>query len=206
MKKLFFCLFLISPGYLFAQIGVKAGLNFANVTKVSSINNSNSSGFNAGLFFATSSKKVIGSKTELLFSRQGYDYQTSTNTGKVNLNYILLPEYLCINITKYFQIQAGIQIGYLLNAKADSANDYGLPGTYGKILAIYNRLDYGVGGGIEVHPFKGLQIGARANFSLNSLYKNPESYSSDSQPSFVPSVNVKNNVIQLYIGWRFGKN
>ena len=196
---------LVSPCWLFAQIGVKAGLNFANVTKVSSINSSSRSGFHAGLFFATSSKKILGSKTELLFSRQGYDYESNTNSGKVDLNYLLLPEYLCINITKYFQIQAGIQIGYLLNAKADSAMDYGMGGTYGKILDFYNRLDYGVGGGIEVHPFMGLQIGARVNFSLNSLYKNPDSYSSDTQPSFIPSVDVKNNVIQIYMGWRFGK-
>jgi len=83
--------------------------------------------------------------------------------------------------------------------------DYGMGGTYGKILDFYNRLDYGVGGGIEVHPFMGLQIGARVNFSLNSLYKNPDSYSSDTQPSFIPSVDVKNNVIQIYVGWRFGK-
>jgi len=205
MKKLMVSMLLVSPCWLFAQIGVKAGLNFVNVTYVSSIYFSSRSNFHAGLFCATSSKKIVGSKTELLFSRQGYDYESNTNSGKVDLNYLLLPEYLCINITKYFQIQAGIQIGYLLNAKADSTMDYGIGGTYGKILDFYNRLDYGVGGGIEVHPFMGLQIGARVNFSLNSLYKNPDSYSSDTQPSFIPSVDVKNNVIQIYMGWRFGK-
>ena len=205
MKKIIFCLLVSNPFWLFAQIGVKAGLNFANVTRVSSINNNSASGFHAGLFFATSSKKIIGSKTELVFSRQGYNYQTGANGGRVNLNYIMLPEYLCINITRYFQIQAGVQIAYLLNAKADSSMDYGIPGSYGKILDFYNRLDYGIGGGIEVHPFKGLQVGARANFSLSSLYKNTMDYSSNDQPSFIPSVDVKNNVIQLYLGWRFGK-
>ena len=103
MKKIIFCLLLISPCWIFAQIGIKAGLNFANVTKVSSINSSSRSGFNVGVFFATSPKKIIGSKTELVFSRQGYNYKTNNSTGNVNLDYIMLPTYLCINISKYFQ-------------------------------------------------------------------------------------------------------
>ena len=49
--------------------------------------------------------EVLGSKTELVFSRQGFSYQTGSVTGKVNLDYIVLPTYICINSTKYFQIQ-----------------------------------------------------------------------------------------------------
>src|SRR5207344_1288338 len=123
MKRIIFFLLFASPSCVFAQFGLKAGLNFANVTNVSSINNSSSTGFNIGVFFGTSNKKVIGSKTELVFSRQGYNYKTQTNTGKVDLDYIMLPTYLCINISKYFQIQVGMQFGYLLNAKADSSTN-----------------------------------------------------------------------------------
>ena len=55
-----------------------------------------------------------------MFSRQGYDYKTSTNTGNVNLDYIMLPQLISINITKYFSILVGGHMAYLLNAKVDS--------------------------------------------------------------------------------------
>lgn len=195
---------MIAPLYMFAQIGLKAGLNFANVTKASSINNSSRSGFHVGLFLAPPSKGVLGSRTELIFSRQGYNYKTSTNTGTVDLNYIMLPQYMSINITKYFSIQLGGQIGFLLNAKADSSNNTdGSSSSYDDVMSYYNKFDYGYGGGIEIHPISGLLIGARINISLSELY-DPSSYTSGSSPSFIPKIDVKNNLFQAFAGWKFG--
>jgi len=189
-------------------IGVKAGLNFANVTNASSISSSNNTGFNAGILFAPPSKSLIGSTTELLFSRQGYNYATGTQTGSVNLDYIILQQLMDINITKFFQIQFGAQFAYLLNAKADSTQTYNTGNAEANaILDYYNRLEFGFGGGLEVHPFKGILVGARYNISLNNLYKAPTSFPSGSTPpSFIPStssINLKNNVVMLYAGYRF---
>lgn len=210
MKKILLSLLLTVPGYLFAQIGLKAGLNFANVTKASSINNSSRAGFHAGIFLG-SSKGIIGSRTELIFSRQGYNYKTGQKNGNVNLDYIMLPQYMSINITKYFSIQLGGQMGILLNAKADSNSSSSSaspasPGTgtpYDKMMDYYNKFDYGYGGGIEIHPVSGLLIGARVNISLSKLY-DFSSYSSSSSPSFLPKVDVKNNLFQVFAGWQFG--
>lgn len=205
MKKLILCLTLTIPVALLAQIGIKGGVNFANVTKASSINNSSKTGFHAGIFLAPPTKGIIGSRTELIFSRQGYDYKTGNNTGNVNLNYIMLPQYMSINITKYFSIQFGGQMAYLLNAKVDSSTTGGGTGDpYSGITKLYNRFDYGYGGGIEIHPVSGLVIGARANISLGKLY-DPSSYSSGESPSFIPKVDIKNNLFQIFAGWRFGK-
>lgn len=203
MKKIIFSLLLIFPCCLFAQFGIKGGLNFANVTKVSSINNSSRSGFHAGIFLAPPSKSILGSRTELLFSRQGYDYKTNTNTGNVNLDYIMMPQYMAINITKYFQIQVGAQMAYLVSAKVDSSSSgSSSSSTENNIMDLYNRFDYGYGGGIEIHPIKGLLVGARVNISLGNLYKTPEP---GQEPSFIPKVDVKNNLFQIFAGWKFGK-
>lgn len=205
MKKIMCLLLLSLPSYLFGQIGLKAGLNFANVTKASSINNNSRSGFHAGLFLG-SSKRIIGSRTELIFSRQGYNYKTSTTTGNVNLDYIMLPQYMSINITKYFSIQLGGQMAILLNAKADSSNGTSGSGSgepYAKMMDYYNKFDYGYGGGIEIHPLSGLLIGARVNISLSKLY-DFSSYASGDSPSFIPKVDVKNNLFQIFAGWQFG--
>ncbi len=206
MKNLMLALLMAGPFSAMAQFGLQAGLNFTNVSSASSISNSSSSGFNAAVFFATSNKKILGSKTELGFSRQGYNYSTGTTSGKVNLDYIVLPQYMCINITHYFQIQFGFQFAYLVNAKTDSSKSSNpLGGTqYGQLVDYYNRFSYGLGGGIELHPVMGLLVGARINFSLNNLYKTPDP-NSTATPSFVPEVNVKSNLFQFYAGWRFGK-
>jgi hypothetical protein len=206
-------LIIVSPAIVNAQLGIKAGLNFTNVTNVSSVNNQSSSGFNVGIFYSTPYKNVIGSKTELVFSRQGYNYETGSVTGKVNLDYIMLPTYMCINITKFFQIQLGMQFGYLMNANVDSTSksSAGLPGSVSSALSYYNRFSYSVGGGVEVHPFKGLLVGARLNVGLTNLYKVPDVSSMstlatmNTTPSFAPEVNMKSNLLQIYLGWKFGR-
>ncbi len=204
MKKSILVVLILVPLTLEAQIGLKGGINFANVTKVSSINNNTRTGFGVSLFLAPKPKGILGFRSEIGFSRQGYSFDTNTNTGAVNLDYILLPQLSTINITKFFQIQLGAQAAFLINSKATESS--GSSGTYGKLLDYYNRFDYGLAGGLEIHPFKGLLIGGRYNLSLGNLYKKLESAGPGSMPpSFIPDVNVRNNVVNLYIGYHFAK-
>jgi len=205
MRKTFLALVIIFPVVAYSQIGIKAGLNFANVTNASDINASSQTGFLIGLYLAPPSKGLISSRTELVFSRQGYSYASNTNTGNVNLDYILLPQLMGINITKLVQLQIGFQMAFLINAKADSNTASNSTNPYAKMMDYYNKFDYGFAGGVEVHPFKGLLIGARYNLSLGNLYKDPSSYPPGTPPDFIPKVDVKNNVLQLYAGWTFGK-
>lgn len=202
MKKCIVTIVICLPVILKAQLGVKAGLNFANITNASSVNNSSRSGFHAGVFLAPPSSGIIGSRTELIFSRQGYDYKTNTNTGNVNLDYIMLPQHMNINITKFITISIGAQMAYLLNAKVDSSNGNSSSGN--SIMDLYNRFDYGYGGGVEIHPIMGLLIGARFNISLGNLYKDFSSSFQGGMPSFIPKVDVKNNLFQIFAGWKFG--
>ncbi len=209
MRKIFLTAVIIVPLFSLAQFGIKAGVNFANVSNASDINSSGESGFMAGVFLAPPSNGVMGFRTELIFSRQGYNYKTNTNTGVVNLDYILLPQLMQINITKFFAIQVGAQMAFLINAKADSSTDGSSSSgsnPYGAIMDYYNKFDYGFAGGIEIHPFKGLMIGARCNISLGNLYKDPSSFPPGTPPNFVPQVDVKNNVVQIFAGWIFGNN
>jgi|SRR5882724_5684454 len=185
--------------------GIKAGLNFANVTNVSSINGSSETGFHAGIFFGSFNKSILGSRTELLFSQQGYGYSSDSSKGSVRLNYIMLSQLLAINVTRYIQIQVGAQMGYLLTATHKSSESTG-NATADKVLDFYNRFDYGFGGGLEVHPFEGLLIGARYNISLNNLYKESSFTDPNNNSSSVPvesGVDFKNNVVQIFVGYRF---
>jgi hypothetical protein len=189
-------------------IGIKAGFNFSNVTKASSINAGSRTGYHLGLLIAPTTHGVLGSRTELIYSRHGYNYTNDTSSGSVNLDYIMLCQYLAIHITKYFEIQLGGQTGYLLHVKADSSRPSTGNASVDQALSFYNRFDSGFGFGAEVHPAGGLLIGARYNISLSNLYKQPSSFSpgqgSGGQiPSFVPNIDLKNNIVQLYLGYRF---
>ena len=200
MKKLFIYLLLSLPLPLMAQIGIKGGLNFAKVSKASEISSSNKAGFHAGIFLAMPSEKMISSRTELIFSRQGYDYKNATTTGNVNMDYIQMGQLMSINITKYFSLMLGAQTSYLISAQADSSTGTG-SGPEKSIMDLYNRIDYGYAVGVEIHPVLGLIIGARYNVSLAKVYKDLQNMQA---PSFT-SQDAKNNVIQISVGWRFGK-
>ena len=54
---------------------------------------------------------------------------------------------------------------------------------------------------MEVHPLKMLVGGVRVNFSLGKLFKIPEP---GKEYSFIPSVDAKSNLFQIYAGLRFG--
>ena len=227
MKKTYCFLLFLLPLYVFSQkdttnakpkektekthnaigIGVKVGLNFSNVTNASSISSSSETGFQAGLFLDPSSKSILSSRTELVYSRQGYDWASGHTTGSVMLDYLTLAQLMAINITRFVQIQLGAQFSYLLTAKADSSMPSTGNAQADEILGYYNRFDYGFGAGIEVRPILGLLVGVRYNISFADLYKDPSSYATGTvPPSFIPStsdINLKNNLLQIYLGWRF---
>jgi hypothetical protein len=189
-------------------LGIKAGFNFANITHASAINSSSRAGYHFGLFMAPHSKGILGSRTELVYSRHGYDYKTDTVNGAVNLDYIMLTQMMAFHITRYFDIHLGGYTAYLLNAKADTTSkayaSY-LPAGTSSILSYYQRLDYGFGVGAEIHPVAGLIIGARYQLSFSNLFKMPTFDSSGSAPppSYTPKFNPKNNVVMISIGYRF---
>ena len=205
MRKLIIYLLFLSPLFCSAQglgIGLKAGYNFANVSNASSINNSSRAGYLFGIFLAPQTKGIITSRHEFIYSRQGYNFDNGTTTGNVNLDYIIIPQMLGINITKFVQLQLGMQMAFLLNAKADSASkNGGSTGSYPSVMGYYNQFDYGFGAGVELHPVLGLLVGARYNVSLNKMYKGLQT---GEMPSF-SSADAKNNVVQIFAGWIFGK-
>ncbi len=187
-------------------IGLKAGYNFAKVTGTTSVNTANISGFHIGGFYApgSSTQKGLGYRTELIYSKQGYDFAKANTTGSVNLDYILLPQLTTLNITKFVQLQLGAQLAFLINAKADSTVNNGANNPYNNVADFYNKFDYGFAGGVEIHPIKGLLIGARLNISLANA--NKEQSANIGLPAYIPNAsgaNLRNNVLQIFAGWNF---
>ncbi len=194
MHRFLLLLIFFSPFYAVAQLGIgmKGGLNFANVINATGINANSRTGFMIGGYIAPKAKKLLGFRSEFILSRQGYNYKTGTNTGDVNLDYLLLPQLVTINFTKKVQLHAGGQVAFLLNASVDSTGS-----ASGSLFDYFHRFDYGLAAGLEVFPFKGFFIGTRLNIGLNDVSEG------GTRPNFIPGINAKNNVVQLYTGWRF---
>lgn len=164
------------------------------------------------VFLAPPSSGTIGYRSELLYSKQGFDYtDPAGKTGSVSNDYLMLPQMMTVNITKYVQLQAGAFAGYLLHTKdsnqpKESSADNDPSQT---AINLMNRFDYGAAGGIEIHPIKGLILNARYNMGFAKLYKEQSDIAQTSvTDSFNPlsrfeNMDTKNVVIQFSLGYQF---
>ena len=182
-------------------IGLKAGLNFLSLNNGSIEGNiKNNAGFMLGGYYSVPAKH-FGYRSEIVFSRQGYDYRTAQQTGSVKFDYIILPQLMTLNITRFFQLHAGGQMAFLLNAKVDSsANPSSVP-NLAKTRDYFSKINYGFAGGVELRPFAGLLIGSRYNLFFNLLEENNQS----TYPPYIPRHNgsLKNGLWQMYLGYQF---
>lgn len=178
--------------------GLKAGYNWSYITGSSEgFKKDNTSGFMIAGFFAPASKG-LGYRTEIVFSRQGYSFDEGGQNTDVMHDYIYLPQLTTFTIARKVQLQAGAQIGFLLNAKKKTASGDS------SITDIMNRVDYGFAGGVEVYPFKGIIIGGRYNLGLGKLYKQDYSSPNPYPLPFNPeTTNFKNGLVQFFVGYRF---
>jgi hypothetical protein len=197
----------------FAQVrfdlGLKGGLNFANVSASSSIakNYDGRTGYHLGAYAMIKITK-FAIQPEVIFSRQGQSFSTQTASDlESSFDYFNVPIMIKFYLVGGLNIQAGPQFGFLSSAKGDvvdAANEV----TKGKDLTEFVKesdVSLGVGAGWDL-PF-GLNITARYNIGLSDINK----YTNNSIPlqtSSLGNAQAKNQVFQFSLGYRlikFGK-
>jgi hypothetical protein len=181
------------------RFGIKAGYNWSYVTASNNgLSRDGKPGFMAAVFFSPASHNGLGYRTELVFSRQGYTFDDGGKNTSVMNDYIYMPHLTTFTIGKVVQVQAGMQIGFLLNSKLSGNKDSSITG-------IMNRFDYGFATGIEFYPVKGLIIGGRYNLGLGKLTKQYE-LATNKPPYPLPfdpnKTNLKNGLLQLFVGYK----
>ena len=185
------------------KFGIKAGYNVAKLTgSTPNYSPDAKNGFMVAAFFAPASRSGIGYRSELVFSRQGFGFDESGKQTSVVSDYVYMPQFTTIGITKFVQLQVGGQVGYLLkSSKQTAASDDQ------DITSWANRIDYGAAFGAEVYPIKNLIIGGRYNMSFGNAYKGLMMTSTSPIPNPLPfnpdDVKSKNAVINFYVGFRF---
>lgn len=189
-----------SPKDSKSKFGIKAGYNFSNVIgSGSSFDPKHNNGYMVSAFFGGSKKNGLGYRSELVYSKQGYSFDDGGKNTDVMNDYLYMPHLMTYTIANVVQIQAGAQVGVLLNAKKTSGSKDS------SITDLMNRFDYGFAGGVELYPFKGLILGARYNLGLGKMYKKYDQTATTPYPlPFDPSsTNLKNGILQLFIGYKF---
>lgn len=187
-------------------LGFRIGMNLARVNgQTDSIQYDYKPGIMVSVFLSPNHKGILGYRSEILYSKQGFRYTDSKgNAGSVSNDYIMMPQMMTINITRYVQLQAGAFAGYLLRSKNSEAQANNQEGN-NIYIDLMNRLDYGAAAGIEIHPFKGLIINGRYNMGFSKLYKEETPNNFDNLTGMImpfSNIDTKNAVIQLSIGYQ----
>jgi len=180
----FICAFLYasSNAQLIPRMGIKAGLNSANISGIetSSIND-----FHAGIFL---NMKIVfvGLQAEALYSRMGADLQS----GTISNDYLQFPVVAKLFIIPgLLNIQGGVQYSVLVNS-VFAGND---------IKTSFSNGDWGVPLGLELEVFNRLQITGRYIFGLSDI--------KGADANNIPGVGndeLTNQLFQLSLGWKFG--
>jgi hypothetical protein len=149
------------------NIGIKAGLNIYTINNDNNAKYDPKAGLNLGLIGHIHLTKQLAFQPEIVYSGQGAKFTTAGVETKINLDYINLPLLFQYMFDNGFRIQAGPQIGFLVNAKSKTGSN---------ATDIKNNLktvDFGLGAGVGyVHPPTGFGVDARYNLGLSNINDN----------------------------------
>jgi hypothetical protein len=149
------------------NIGIKAGLNIYNINNDNNVNYDTKSGFHAGLIGHIHLAKQLALQPELVYSAEGAKYTVLGITTTYHLDYLNVPFVFQYMFNNGFRLQAGPQLGFLLNAKSEVNNNST------DIKSSIKKVDFALTAGLGyVHPASGLGFDARYNFGLSDINEN----------------------------------
>ncbi|HEU5366437.1 MAG TPA: porin family protein [Hanamia sp.] len=177
--------FMLSAKAQSTHFGIKAGLNASSLNS----NPSNSDmqtkiGFNAGfLAHIHTASELWAIQPEVYYSDEGAKSK-SNSENKINLGYINVPVLLQYMFDNGFRIEAGPQVGFLINAKSKQA------GTTTDIKSDLKSAVFSIPVGLGFLTSSGLGFDARYNFGISNINKSD-------------AAKVHSNVFQFGIFYQF---
>lgn len=182
------------------RTGIKGGLSASTLqfNNIDLTDRKERIGFHAGLFTQIPVGSAFAIQPELLYSNKGassnYRALSQDSRASFNLNYVELPVLATIKLGNAAEIQAGPYVSYLLNSNV--SNTGGILGNSSINLNAdqFNRLDYGLAGGVNVY-FGQLLLGLRYAQGLQPI--------ANTTASRAVFDNAKNGVGYLSIGYSF---
>jgi len=199
MKKsvLVIALMIMSTTFISAQeyvyFGVKGGVNFSSFSGDGYddfVDPEERTAFHLGLLAEIPVSDRFSIQPEVLYSAQGYDISSRDGADDVEyqLDYINVPVLAKFYLFNKFSIEAGPQIGFLVNEEVDT-NPTGDGGDIVLGEDQFKSVDFGVGLGLS-YKLSNFFISGRYNIGLSDIYD-------------IEGVDAKNSVIQAGVGLMF---
>lgn len=157
------------------RLGLKAGVNYANLTGTS-IKTDAITSYHAGLVAEIKVIESFSVQPELLYSTQGATYKNVLGDVKNELGYLSLPVLAKIYLNDKFSLELGPQASFLLSEK-------------NKFNATDSKtFDFSIVGGLGLKITKNIFIQGRYGLGLTDVSKNAQ---------------TKNSVLQVSAGIMF---
>ncbi|WP_417429830.1 porin family protein [Halpernia sp.] len=207
MKKVFLAAAIAASSLTFAQqFGIKGGMNVSSLSKDSNLSDQSSKiGFNAGVFLNAPLSSDFSIQPEVIYNDLGSKVDRTSTVGgnnytasySRNLGYISVPVMFQYNATPQFYLEAGPQMGFLVNAEDKYKSSTNGNTNNSTIVPLnkdnFNNFDFGVGIGAGYYFTPQLGITARYVAGVTDILKNNNGDS------------VKNNAFQVGLAYKFGK-
>ncbi len=173
--------------------GAKAGLNIAKLKmSVGTISASTDDlvSFHAGLYGKIKTSEKFFIQPEFIYSAQG----GKGDGGNFNMGYLNVPVMLAFVFTPGISLQAGPQVGFLMNATVDGAD----------VKSEMNSVDFGAGFGLGVERPSGFSFSFRYNIGFSNTLSS--ALASSLAGLGFGTVSMTNQVMQFSVGYRLSKS
>jgi len=207
MKKTLLIAFLgvIYAPFAQAQLGVKGGFNFAELTGRDGETSSYKTFYHVGAFYQANVLGPLSIQPEVQYSVAGGNLKSALTNYDSKLHYFTVPILAKVTLGPVF-VEAGPQFGVLLSADQSGRLQVGLApdGTpaYGNesrpATGSFKRGDFSVVGGVGLKLANNFSLGGRLVAGINDI-NDLQNLAGINDPR------LKNRVFQLYAAVQFGK-
>jgi hypothetical protein len=147
-----------------AHFGIKGGLNASSLNSTPSNSDMQTKiGFNLGLLaHIHTSSNQWAIQPEIYYSDEGAKSK-SNSSASLNLGFINVPVLVQYMFDNGFRIEAGPQVGFLINAKSKSSN------VSVNVKDNFKKTNFSIPVGLGYLTSSGLGFDARYNFGISNL-------------------------------------
>ncbi len=206
MKKLFLCAAIAVFAFINlnaqeVKFGAKAGLNLASIVGDEADDFDGKTSFHFGVVAEIMISEKFSVQPELLYSAQGaeitYEDDFEKEEVTIKLDYINIPIMAKYYVAEGFSVEAGPQIGFLMNSEAEfdytdkEDPEFSESGTE-DLKDDIKSIDFGFNLGVGYKMDSGLNFGARYNLGLSDLWDIDTG-----------GIKNQNSVIQVSVGFFF---
>ena len=161
--------------------GLKAGVNFAQLSGNATNGFDGRTGFHVGGIVVVELLDYLSVHGEVVYSQQGYSRNTMEGEENATLDYINIPVLASFEIPGGFSLQAGPQVGFNVTKTLEQAN-----GTEVDLDA--EGFDLGVAAGAQYVAPMGLLVQLRYAIGISDV---------------ITDLDTHNSVLSVSLGWMF---